>query len=153
MITNKPTTDTNLEATLLKSLLVNTGINVKNNIIKDFNDDTIVGFFCTASSLIRKATTVTNLQNFIKENELPLVVKGAEDNNVGFKVMIVEQPEPLPAYTPSISELKHTLSLATNYLTMAEICENNISRGVEVDWWKEKKVECLTMYQTLTKAI
>ena len=150
MTTNNNTnSETSLEIPLLKSLLHNEGITVKNEIKKSLSDKTVVGFFCTASSLIRTATTINNLQRFISENDLPLVIQ-VNENNTGFRVMIVEEES---ASIHTIQELKYNLSLASNYLSMAEMCESNINRGVDVDWWKEKKSECLTMFQSISKAI
>ena len=149
MITNTTNNEVSLEIPLLKSLLQNEGIAVKNEIKKSLSDKTVVGFYCTASSLVRTATTINNLQKLITDNDLPLIIR-ANENNTGFRVMIVEQ---VNTSIHSIQELKYNLSLASNYLNMAETCELEIKKGNDVDWWEEKKIECLTMYQTISKAI
>lgn len=93
MITNNSTTE-NLEITLLKSLLVNTGVTIKNPIKKSLNDNTVIGFFCVVSSLIRKATTVSIIENLIAENNLPLIIAGAGDSGKGFKVTFSTMAQP-----------------------------------------------------------
>lgn len=94
MIANNSTTETTLEIPLLKSLLVNTGVTVKNEVKKSLNDNTVIGFFCVVSSLIRKATTVSIIENLIADNNLPLVIEGANDSGKGFKVTFCTMAQP-----------------------------------------------------------
>ena len=135
---------TSLEIPLLKSLLLNEGIKVKNE-IRSFTTNEFKGFFCLASSVIRKTTTVKQLVQFIIDNNLPLTVEIGSDFNCQFKIFIKEET---PAI--SITDKKFSLSIAINYLSMAEICDNEINKGNDLDWWKAKKIYCLTMYQTIS---
>lgn len=93
MITNN-NNETSLMLPLLKSLLVNTGVTVKNEIKKSLNDNTVVGFFCVVSSLIRKATTVSIIENLIAENNLPLIIEGANESGKGITVTFSTMAQP-----------------------------------------------------------
>lgn len=136
---------TSLEIPLLKSLLLNEGIKVKNE-IRSFNNNEFKGFFCLASSAIRKTTTVKQLMQFIIDNNLPLTVEIGSDFNSQFKVFIIDESPEVTA-----TEKKFSLSIAINYLSMVEMCDTEINKGNDGNWWKEKRIVCLRMYQSISK--
>ena len=147
------TTATQLVTSSIKRLLTEANFTIHNDIVKSLTDRTVVGFYCLAPSLLRKPTTVKNIQQFIIDNNLPLIVEEGSDRNNGFRVMIIEQPESNPVTNSLIAVIKFNFSLACTYLSMAETCELNIKSGNDSEWWQEKRMECLRMFQALSKAI
>lgn len=68
----------------LKEFLLSLNCTVINSVKKSLMDNTVVGYHCKSTSVLRKYEHLQKIEAFILENKLPYYISGSNENTATF---------------------------------------------------------------------
>lgn len=72
----------------LKKYLLSLNCHIINPIKASLTDDTIVGFYCDSTSILRKPEHLKLIERFIEKNKLDYYISDSADNRTEFSIYI-----------------------------------------------------------------